>query len=156
MDAVRASVTNMRYDCCWCWWWGSCWQQFVEDLEAEVWSKSLTFVQTLSILVNILKIKFRRDFEAEAVFCCWCLVEVTKLNLGQNFKFKFSRAADIIVIWSRFVNCKLVIWTQPSGLLYLWQCFTFACMNNRIFIQVYFAILTSLFFEFWNHSFTQD
>ena len=24
--------------CCWCWWWESCWQQFVADLEAEVWS----------------------------------------------------------------------------------------------------------------------
>ena len=24
--------------CCWRWWWGSCWQQFVADLEAEVWS----------------------------------------------------------------------------------------------------------------------
>ena len=27
--------------CCYCWrWWGSCWQQFVADLEAEVWSQS--------------------------------------------------------------------------------------------------------------------
>ena len=24
--------------CCWCWWWESCWQQFVADLEADVWS----------------------------------------------------------------------------------------------------------------------
>ena len=23
--------------CCWCRWWGSYWQQFVADLEAEVW-----------------------------------------------------------------------------------------------------------------------
>ena len=32
----------------------------------------LTFVQTLSTLVKILKLKFRRDFEAEvwSVFCC--------------------------------------------------------------------------------------
>ena len=78
--------------CCWCWWWGSCWQQFVADLEAEVWSKSLTFVQTLSILVNILKSKFRRDFEAEvwSVFCCWCLVEVIKSNLGQYSEARFG------------------------------------------------------------------
>ena len=41
-------------------------QQFVADLEAEVWSKSLTFVQNLSILVKILNLKFRRDFEADA------------------------------------------------------------------------------------------
>ena len=26
--------------CGWCWWWGSCWQQFVADLGAEVWSYS--------------------------------------------------------------------------------------------------------------------
>ena len=26
--------------CCNCCWWWSCWQQFVADLEAEVWSKS--------------------------------------------------------------------------------------------------------------------
>ena len=28
-----------------------------------------------------------------------------------------------IIICSRFVNCDLVIWTQPSGPLCLWQCF---------------------------------
>ena len=53
----------------------------------------------------ILGLKFSRDFEAEvwSVF----LVEVTKLNLdqdyqarfGQDFKFKFSRDADV---WLRF------------------------------------------------------
>ena len=75
-------------------------------------------------LVKILKLKFRQDFEVEvwSVFCCWCLVEVTKLNLGQDsearfgqdFKFKFSRDTDEVLklmlnrdseieIWSRFV-----------------------------------------------------
>ena len=29
--------------CCWCWWWESCWQQFVADLETEVSSKKLNF-----------------------------------------------------------------------------------------------------------------
>ena len=33
-------------------------QQFVADLEAEVWSKSLTFVQTLST-------RFGQDFEVD-------------------------------------------------------------------------------------------
>ena len=60
-------------------------------------------------LVRSLKLKFRRDFEAEvwSVFCCQCLVEVTKLNLGQDyearfgqdFKFKFSQDTDV---WLRF------------------------------------------------------
>ena len=81
----------------------------LQILGAEVWSKSLTFVQTLSILVKISNLKFRRDFEAKvwSVFCCWCLVEVTKWNLGQysearfgqDFYFRFSRDTDV---WLRF------------------------------------------------------
>ena len=83
---------------------------------------------------EILKLKFGQYFAAD--------VEVTKLNLGQDsevrfgqdFKFKFSRDADVwlkllmlnwdseIEIWSRFVY-ELVIWTQPSGPLCLWQWF---------------------------------
>ena len=60
---------------------------------------SLLFRLWVQGLVKILKLKFTRDFEAElwSVFCCWCLVEVTNLNLGQDFKFKFSRAADILL-----------------------------------------------------------
>ena len=60
-------------------------------------------------LVKSLKLKFRRDFEVEvwSVSCCHCLVEVTELNLGQDykarfgqdFKFYFSRDADI---WLRY------------------------------------------------------
>ena len=60
-------------------------------------------------MVKILKLKFRRDFECEvwSVFCCSCLVEVTKLNLdqdsgarfGQDFKFKLSGDTDV---WLRF------------------------------------------------------
>ena len=66
-------------------------------------------------LVKILKLKFRRHFEAEvwSVFCCCCLVEVTKLNLGQyyearfgqDFKFKFSRDTDV---WLRFGSLCLI------------------------------------------------
>ena len=48
-------------------------------------------LKTLSTLVKILKLKFRRDFEAEilSVFCCWCFVEITKLNLG-NYILKLG------------------------------------------------------------------
>ena len=40
-------------------------------------------LSTLLKILKILKLKFRRDFEAEvwSVFSCWCLVEVTKLNI---------------------------------------------------------------------------
>ena len=42
----------------------------------------------------------------------WCLVEILKLMLGRDSDDE---------IWSRFVF-ELVIWTQPSGPLCLWQC----------------------------------
>ena len=37
-------------------------------------------------LVNILKLKFRQNFEAGdyLAFCCWCFVEDMKLNLGRD------------------------------------------------------------------------
>ena len=85
--------------CCWYWWWESCWQQFVTDLEAEVWSWSLTSVQTLSALVKILKLKFMRDNEAEdcSVFCGWSLVEVMKLNLGRDSDARLGQDFDVWV-----------------------------------------------------------
>ena len=44
---------------------------FCSDFEHKVWSK------------------FNRDAEAEvwSIFCCWCLVEVMKLNLGSKARF---------------------------------------------------------------------
>ena len=36
IDVTLACETRGCY-CCWCWWWGLCWQQFDADLEAEVW-----------------------------------------------------------------------------------------------------------------------
>ena len=61
------------WDCysCWCWYWGSSWQQFV-DLGAGVCS----------------------------AFCRWCFVEVMKFNLGRVFEakilnFKFIGDADV-------------------------------------------------------------
>ena len=89
-------------------------------------------------LVKILKMKLLRDFEDEvwSVFYCWCLVGVTMLNLGQDFRFKFIRDTDEILklmlnrdseieIWWTFVQ-ELVIWTQSSGPLCLWQCYFWA------------------------------
>ena len=66
----------------------------------------IIILATLSTLVKILKLKFRRDFEAEvwSVFRCWCLVDLTKLNLGQDSETSFGqdfkfKDADV---WSRF------------------------------------------------------
>ena len=68
------------WGCCWCWWWGSCWQQFVSDLEAEVWSKSLSVVQTLST-------RFGQDFvvENQARFWSWSLVSILLLMFGWGY-----------------------------------------------------------------------
>ena len=54
-------------------------------------------------LIKILKLMLGWDLEAEvwSVFCCCCLVEDTKLNLGQDSEarfdqdFKFSRDTDV-------------------------------------------------------------
>ena len=43
LDWCNPGVRRCQLKTCWCcnycWWW-SCWQQFVADLDAEVWSKS--------------------------------------------------------------------------------------------------------------------
>ena len=57
---------------CWCWWWGSRWQQFVADLKLRFGHEAKLF-QTLST-------RSGRDSEGG----CWFLVEVKKLNLGQD------------------------------------------------------------------------
>ena len=54
-------------------------------------------------MVKILKLKFRRDFEAE--FARYFAADVWNLNLGQDsevrfsqvFKFKLSRDTDVCV-----------------------------------------------------------
>ena len=38
---------------------------FIADLEAKLWLKSFTFVQTLSTLFKILKLKFGQYFAAD-------------------------------------------------------------------------------------------
>ena len=54
-----------------------------------------------------------QDFEAYVLWRGWCLVELLRLMLGRDSEDE---------IWSRFVF-ELVIRTQPSGPLCLWQYF---------------------------------
>ena len=107
---------------------------------------TLNFCSDFEHFCQDFEVEVRRDFEAEvwSVFCCWCLVEVTKLNLGQYSEARFgqdlnlrfsrclveilklmlSRDSEIVIcsicLWT--VYCDLVIWTRPSGPLCLWQC----------------------------------
>ena len=117
---------------------------------------SLNFCSDFEHFCQDFEVEVRRDFEAEvrSVFCCWCLVEVTKLNLGQwsearfgqdlNLRFSrclveilklmLSRDSEVVIfsicLWT--VYCDLVIWTQPSDPLCLWQCFIF---TDRLLFQ---------------------
>ena len=56
--------------------------------------------------------RFGQDFEAQVLWRGWRSVEILKMVLGRDSEDK---------IWSRFVF-ELVIRTQPSGPLCLWQC----------------------------------
>ena len=55
--------------------------------------------------------RFGQDFEEQVLWRGWCLVEILKMMLGRDSEDE---------IWSRFVF-ELVIRTQPSGPLCLWQ-----------------------------------
>ena len=94
--------------CCWSWWWGSSWQQFVADLEAEAWSQSLTFVQTLSALVKILKLKLRRDL---------------KLIFGQYFADVWLRLRSWIII--KILKLSLVKILSLVKVLFVTVCLRF-------------------------------
>ena len=50
-------------------------------------------------LVKILKLKFRRDFEAEiwTEFCCRHLVDVMKLCLGPDSEARFVQDLEVKV-----------------------------------------------------------
>ena len=114
--------------CCRFWSWGLV-KNFCSDFEHKVWSRfwswssgkicnwSLaTFLRWY--FLEVMKLNLGRDFEArfgqdfEVLWRGWCLVETLKLMLGRD-----SEDAT----WSRFLF-ELLIWTQPSGPLCLWQC----------------------------------
>ena len=73
--------------------------------------------------------KFGQDFEAQVLWRGWCLVEILKMMLGRDSEDE---------LWSRFVF-ELVIRTQPSGPLCLWQCFLltlvlFGSLSQALFL----------------------
>ena len=56
---------------------------------------------------------FGQNFKVKVLWGCWCLGGILKSMLGRD-----SENESL----SRFVQ-EIVIWTQPSGPLCLWQCF---------------------------------
>ena len=79
-------------------------------------------------LIMILKLRFRRDFEAEvwSVFCRWGFVEVMKLNLGRDSEARFGQDFGDAVVWLRswcFVEIlkmtliKICVWTCAMTLI---------------------------------------
>ena len=61
---------------------------------------------------DFLKLKFRRDFEAEvwSAFCRWCFEEVTKLNLGQYSEARFGQEFNFRLSWDADVWLKFWSW----------------------------------------------
>ena len=61
---------------------------------------------------DCLKLKFRRDFEAEvwSAFCRWCFEEVTKLNLGQYSEARFGQEFNFRLSWDADVWLKFWSW----------------------------------------------
>ena len=106
---------------------------FCLDFERKIWSIFWSWSSG-----EILKLKFSHYFTADPWFRFWKLFLVETLRLWLNFKF--SRNADIgwgfeVAAWSRLWRWNLfkelvtwpkevilVIRTQPSGPLCLWQC----------------------------------
>ena len=110
------------------------WSNFLSWSSDKIWSWSLTsffcwcFVEVMLnpfwILVNylklgfvkILKLKFYGEADVWLRFWNWCFVEILKIALIKIFSRTWWTS-----IWHKQVT--LVSWTQPSGLLCLWQCF---------------------------------
>ena len=73
LDWCNPGVWRCQLKTCWCCnccWWGSCWQQFVADFEAEVWSKNQTFElqlpnlkETVANTIHIINISNSTSFE---------------------------------------------------------------------------------------------
>ena len=103
-------------------------QNFCSDFEHKVWSRFWSWSSG-----KILKLKFGQYLAVDVWLRLWGwilvnilklgLVKILSLNLvgilmfGRDLEVNAYRDSEL-EIWSRFV-----IWTQPSGLLCLWQCF---------------------------------
>ena len=63
-------------------------------------------------LVNILKLKFRQDFEAGicSAFCRWCFVEVMKLNHGRDAAARFGQDFEFWVYWRCWCLVEIFNW----------------------------------------------
>ena len=87
-----------------------------------------------------------------ATVCCrfgsWGLV--IKLNFCSDFQHKvwsgvWSWSWDWIRNWSLIKICvELVIWTQPSGPLCLWQCFNYCDLFSIYASRFYSCVLSSI------------
>ena len=110
IDICNPGVWRCQPKTCWCCnfcWCGSCWQQFVADLEAEVWSKSHTFVHTLSR-------RFDQDFEVvQASAQKWGHTSYFQQYMSQPSLFptlKFMHASPLLQkITLLFGNTKITL-----------------------------------------------
>ena len=101
-------------------------------------------------LVNIFKLKFRKDFEAGVwLVCLWCFLEVMKLNLGQypearfGQDFNFSRDADG---WSRFWSwCFIeILWYELNPWVHCAFGKIYAITNFHDFFSIVWIVWTKI------------
>ena len=136
-----------RY-CCWSWWWES-----FDDSLLQIWKlkfghkANFLFRLWAQGLVNILKLKFRQDFEVWSIFWClwflrrwsWSLVEIMKLAFVKIFNFKFSwdfKAEVWLIFWSWCLRTPCI---NLEKLMYLWQILKFEQTVDRSQILFYFV-----------------
>ena len=126
--------TFLCCQCCWFWLWGTWWQQFGRNFEAEdcsryqgeIWSRFWSYNS-----VQLLKLKFGQDFEADVWSRFWSLfvVNTLRLRIGQAFEaeviLRFWSWILVFVVWIK--NSYFGESIQPLGLLCLWQCLSPPC-----------------------------
>ena len=143
------------YDCCWCWCLETCWGQFVADLEAEVLVIKLNFCSDFEHKVWS-RLKLRRDFEAEfwSVFCCWCLDEVVKFNVGRGSEARFGQVFEdsyesrlCLFVICVFVFMSFVILSE----LIFNSSFSFMLVNRIVYLEAFRVLFLSFRISvFWS------
>ena len=98
---------------------------FEVEAQARFWSWSLVSILLMMFglgyevelsLVQYSEARFGRDLVQMLMFDVF--IKILKLMLNRD-----SKIVICSILWT--VNCDLVIWTQPSGPLCLWQCLSF-------------------------------
>ena len=125
--------------CCNCCWWGLCRQQFVAGFEAEVLSKNLTFVQTLST-------RFGQDFEVavQARFWGLSLVSIEKKFSLSYFHFHNEKKLILLDFEISYISKLLNINLYSSKIIMKISCL-FSTFSFNVFLVFLFDTWKQLY-----------